>query len=234
MSLTLRFVVVLLSFGFASSSGTLAHAQSDLARAYRVILLDNSLSMQAVRSDGRTRFDAAMGTAQKLLSLFPPGDGVSLITTAQPAEVLIGSPTFDRRMAKEILSGVTATQQTDDAVAAIVGRIRQQTHHRLGNRQAVRRRVHLLLGEIEFARTDVLVGVELDLLEAHDLRRDVDFTVDPAGIGDGLFLETVEDLDLGVGDRVCVVVDVCLADVDAALPRSSHRAYGVPCSRVSP
>ena len=37
MSLTLRFVVVLLSFGFASSSGTLAHAQSDLARAYRVI-----------------------------------------------------------------------------------------------------------------------------------------------------------------------------------------------------
>jgi len=37
MSLTLRFVVVLLSLGFVSSSGTLAHAQSDLARAYRVI-----------------------------------------------------------------------------------------------------------------------------------------------------------------------------------------------------
>src|SRR5512135_2747624 len=37
MSLMLRIVVVLLSLGFASSSGTLAHAQSDLARAYRVI-----------------------------------------------------------------------------------------------------------------------------------------------------------------------------------------------------
>ena len=37
MSLTLRFVVVLLSLGFTSSSATLAHAQGDLARAYRVI-----------------------------------------------------------------------------------------------------------------------------------------------------------------------------------------------------
>ena len=37
LTLTLRFVVVLLSLGSASSSGTLAHAQSDLVRAYRVI-----------------------------------------------------------------------------------------------------------------------------------------------------------------------------------------------------
>ena len=37
MSLRLRFVVILLSLGFAISSETLARAQGDLARAYRVI-----------------------------------------------------------------------------------------------------------------------------------------------------------------------------------------------------
>ena len=41
-------------------------------------------------------------------------------------------------------------------------------------------RVHLLLGQIELARPDVLVRVELDLLEADDARHDVDFAVRPA------------------------------------------------------
>ena len=45
------------------------------------------------------------------------------------------------------------------------------------NRQPVGRRVHLLLGQIELARADVLVRVELDLLEADDARHDVDLAV---------------------------------------------------------
>ena len=45
------------------------------------------------------------------------------------------------------------------------------------NRQPVRRRVHLLLGQIQLARSDVLVRVELDLLEADDARDDVDLAV---------------------------------------------------------
>ena len=50
-----------------------------------------------------------------------------------------------------------------------------------GNRQPVRRRVHLLLGQIQLAGADVLVRVELDLLEADDARDDVDLAVGSDG-----------------------------------------------------
>ncbi len=89
------------------------------SRVHRILLLDNSLSMQASRGDGRTRFDAALGMAQKLLASFPPGDGVSLMTTSTPAEFLIQSPTYDRRIAKETLSAVQPTQVVDDMVTAL-------------------------------------------------------------------------------------------------------------------
>ena len=68
-------------------------------------------------------------------------------------------------------------READDAVAAIVGRKRQAGHHARRDRQPVRRRVHLVLGQIELARPDVLVRVELDLLEADDARDDVDLAV---------------------------------------------------------
>ncbi len=68
-------------------------------------------------------------------------------------------------------------RQPDDAVAPIVGRVRQRAHHRLRDRQPVGRRVHLLLGQIELARPDVFVRVELDLLEPDDPRHHVDFAV---------------------------------------------------------
>ena len=62
-------------------------------------------------------------------------------------------------------------------IAPIVGGKRKRRHHGFGNRQPVRRRVHLLLGQIELARTDVLVRVELDLLEPDHARRDVDLAL---------------------------------------------------------
>ena len=56
--------------------------------------------------------------------------------------------------------------------------IRQRGHHApRGIVSQYARRVHLLLGQIELARADVLVRVELDLLEADDARDDVDFAV---------------------------------------------------------
>ena len=48
---------------------------------------------------------------------------------------------------------------------------------RARDRQPVRRRVHLLLGQIQLARPDVLVRVELDLLEPDDARHDVHLAV---------------------------------------------------------
>ena len=44
-----------------------------------------------------------------------------------------------------------------------------------------RRRVHLLLWQIEIARAHVLVRIELDLLEADHTRHDVDFSMAAAG-----------------------------------------------------
>jgi hypothetical protein len=60
--------------------------------------------------------------------------------------------------------------------------------------------VHLLLRQIELAGADVLVGVELDLLEAHDPRHHVHLAV----VGDGRLVtrEAVENGDLGVVDGV--------------------------------
>src|SRR6185436_12013584 len=68
-------------------------------------------------------------------------------------------------------------RQGDDAVAPLLKGIRQRSHHRARHREPVRGGVHLVLGHRQLARADVLVGVELDLLEAHDLRGDVHLAV---------------------------------------------------------
>jgi hypothetical protein len=60
--------------------------------------------------------------------------------------------------------------QARHAVAAILEAERQRRHEHARQRQPVRRRVHLLLRQVELAAADVLVRVELDLLEAHDAR----------------------------------------------------------------
>ena len=72
--------------------------------------------------------------------------------------------------------------------------------------------MHLLLGQIKLARSDVLVRVELDLLEADDARGDVDLAVRANGLGG----EGVEDGYLRVRDRIRVVVAVNLPHVRLA------------------
>ena len=76
--------------------------------------------------------------------------------------------------------------------------------------------MHLVLRHHQVARAHVLIGPELDLLEAHHLRGHVHLAVAAARPGPGLFLEDVEDLHLGVGDGVGVVVDLGLAHVHPA------------------
>ena len=118
--LALRMALVL-AVGLAVARPFFANQRLGLqaGRVHRVFVLDDSLSMQAARPDSRTRFDAGLAMAQRLLSSFPPGDGVSLITTTHPAEPLIGSPTYDRRLAKEVLLSVKASQGSDDMVEAL-------------------------------------------------------------------------------------------------------------------
>lgn len=87
---------------------------------HRIILLDNSLSMSGNRSDGRSRFDVARDAATNLLSAFPATDPLSLITLAGPAETKIGSPSCDRRLARELLAGVRPTQQAVDVAGGLL------------------------------------------------------------------------------------------------------------------
>lgn len=97
-----------------------ATALSPLAatRAHRVILLDNSLSMRAAGADGRTRYEIATRCAADLITSFPETDAISLVTLAEPAEVLIGHAAYDRRLVRERLASVASTQRPADIVGA--------------------------------------------------------------------------------------------------------------------
>ena len=88
-------------------------------RTHRVLVLDDSLSMNAKRPDGRTRFDAAKIAALELLASFPPSDAVSVVTMAVPASAPIDHASFDRRFARERVISLNATQRVGDAVSAL-------------------------------------------------------------------------------------------------------------------
>lgn len=51
-----------------------------VSRSHRIVVIDNSLSMNARQSDGRTRFDQALQSAMSLLDSFPETDAVSVVT----------------------------------------------------------------------------------------------------------------------------------------------------------
>lgn len=57
-------------------------------RADRVIILDDSLSMQAVRADGRTAFEAAQAAALELIDGFGASDRVGLVTASDKPRAL--------------------------------------------------------------------------------------------------------------------------------------------------
>lgn len=89
------------------------------SRVHRIILLDNSGSMNARRSAGGTRFDAAKEVAARLVQYFPERDPVSIVTMALPAETVIAQPAYDRRFVRERLSAIQLTQRATDTVGAL-------------------------------------------------------------------------------------------------------------------
>lgn len=92
------------------------------SRVHRILLIDNSLSMNAViglEDNERTRFALAVQYAGRLLNSFPRTDGVSLVTLAAPAEAVIAYPAYDRRFVRERLGMIQPTQRASDAVGAI-------------------------------------------------------------------------------------------------------------------
>ncbi len=88
-------------------------------RVHRIVLLDNSLSMNARGSEGRTRFQAAQQCAARLVDSFPSEDAVSLVTLAAPAEAVIAHAAYDRRFVRETLASIQSTQRATDSVGAL-------------------------------------------------------------------------------------------------------------------
>ncbi len=89
------------------------------AHVHRIVLLDNSISMQAKRPDSTTRFDAALAAANRLMASFPPDDGVSVVTMAAPAAKLIAQASYDRRVVRDRVAGVQGSQRECDAPGAL-------------------------------------------------------------------------------------------------------------------
>ncbi len=88
-------------------------------RGHHIILLDNSLSMQAIDAKGVSRFDHAKAYVDQLLESYPENDAVSLITTGYPAKAVIGHPESDRRVIRERFNALQATQSHADFLGAV-------------------------------------------------------------------------------------------------------------------
>ncbi len=112
----------------------------------------------------------------------------------------------------------SALPSPDDAALLFGGReLGEARQEGSGEMQPEGRGVHLLLRHVELAGADVFHGVELDLLEAHDLARDADIAVHAARAVLRSALHFFEHLDLRVIDRVGVVIAIHALDVGLAL-----------------
>ncbi|MCO6438392.1 MAG: VWA domain-containing protein [Phycisphaerae bacterium] len=88
-------------------------------RMHRVLILDDSLSMQAVTSSGRTRLELALAFAEEFVDSLPSADGVSLITVSAPARAIIEDASRDRRVVRQVLDTLEPTQRADDLPGAL-------------------------------------------------------------------------------------------------------------------
>ena len=88
-------------------------------RAHRILLVDNSLSMNAHDAEGWTRFDLARQGVRGLLTSFPQTDTISVVTLADPAEAIIAHAAHDRRIIRDRLADIEPTQRMADTVGAV-------------------------------------------------------------------------------------------------------------------
>lgn len=135
--LLLTRVLLIVLFGLAvarpylPASVPLGGSLLSSSRVHRVILLDNSLSMNARTQSGSptsdemdhqhkgNRFELAKRCAEKLLDSFPPTDAVSLVTLAHPAEAVIFQASYDTRFVRERLAAISPTQRATDTAGAL-------------------------------------------------------------------------------------------------------------------
>lgn len=92
---------------------------ASLSRIHRILVVDNSLSMNASAPGDRSRFAAAQECAAKLVQSFPLTDAVSLVTMSATAEAVLAQPAYDRRWIRESVSALQSTQRPTDAPGAV-------------------------------------------------------------------------------------------------------------------
>ncbi|MBU0716668.1 MAG: BatA domain-containing protein [Planctomycetes bacterium] len=110
--LTRICVVVLLGLAIARPYVRTAGALgSQNSAAHHILLIDNSLSMNARGDSGRSNFELARNWALELMDTLPRGDAVSVVTLAEPADAVIAYPTVDRRLVRGQLAAVEPTQR---------------------------------------------------------------------------------------------------------------------------
>ncbi|MEE8169942.1 MAG: BatA domain-containing protein, partial [Phycisphaerae bacterium] len=121
--LLLLRTLVIAALGFGVSRPQLA--DSPIARAagrqlwVRVLILDDSLSMQARREDGRTAFAAARELARDMLEQFDAADEVALLTMSGGGRALVRRPTVDRALITDLLESLNCTYDRADLSGAI-------------------------------------------------------------------------------------------------------------------
>ena len=102
---------------------------SQNARAYAVIVLDNSFSMSAKGSDGRTSFQRGQAAALELTAkTLRDGDAISLVALSDRPETIIEAPSFDRILVRKKIEALregdraTDYSATAQRVAALLSR----------------------------------------------------------------------------------------------------------------
>lgn len=113
-------LIVLLGLALARPIVSMSAPPSlGVSRSHRILVIDDSLSMNARRIDGRTRFERALQTAKNLLDSFPETDAVSVVTVAEPAHAVIAHAAYERRIVRERVSTLRPTQRRADPAGAL-------------------------------------------------------------------------------------------------------------------
>jgi hypothetical protein len=111
------------------------------SRVDHVIVLDDSLSMQARRPEGSMSFERARRFAAELIRGAPDGDGFALVAASEPVRGWTPEPTRDRAALQRILDHWAPSMATDDLPAAIE---KAREILREGDAAPGARRIHVL------------------------------------------------------------------------------------------
>ncbi|MCG3181391.1 MAG: hypothetical protein BIFFINMI_03779 [Phycisphaerae bacterium] len=88
-------------------------------RTLRVIVIDDSYSMNYASSGATTPLDRAKEAARKLLKMYGPDDTVSIVLSGYPARAVIDKPTYDHRAALSAIDEIRPSARATDLPKAL-------------------------------------------------------------------------------------------------------------------